>query len=320
VALVKILDAKTDQFAMLKKLSNLSAAAFENLVYDTVTALGLENAVWRTPGRDSGRDIEGIFTVSDLSGYRHSQRWYIECKKYASSVDWPTIHGKLAYADAQAAEFLLLVTTATVSPQGIDEMNRWNSRHRYPKVRAWNGYQLVQILEQIPEVQLKYALGLNSPSKAAAALFPLANMTLKFTEASYNEAVFKQVATPSIEAAAALADLSTRRFLQVQDGENWGPEPLQKADYYEWLNIPNKGMQLPFDRYVFRALIAVFRCMAKSRSVKVEASGKSGMYLISDGERILSRGQQQDLQLISRWGNCEISFEKRNICIHERTL
>jgi len=124
---------------MQKKLLSLSAVFFENLVYDTVTALGLENAVWRTPGRDGGRDIEGSFFVSDLSGFRHPQRWYVECKKYASSVDWPTIHEKLAYAESHGADFLLLVTTASVSPQGTDEINRWNAGHHKPQIRVWNG-------------------------------------------------------------------------------------------------------------------------------------------------------------------------------------
>jgi hypothetical protein len=303
---------------MVKNLLSFSAPSFENLVYDTVTALGLENAVWRTPGRDSGRDIEGVFPVSDLSGFRHLQRWYIECKKYASSVDWPTIHGKLAYAEAHAADFLLVVTTSSVSPQAVDELNRWNSKHRYPKVRVWNGYQLVQILEQMPEVQLKYGLAANSPAKAAASLFPLADMTLKFTQAAYNEAAFKQAVTPSIEAAAALADLSTRRFVQVQQGDTWGPEPFQKADYYEWLKVSNQALLQSFDRYVLRALITVYRCMAKARSVTARANGTAGICLTADGQRLLSRGQQQDLQLISRWGNCEISFDHRNVCIRER--
>ncbi len=304
---------------MLKKLSNLSAAQFENLVYDTVTALGLENAVWRTPGRDSGRDIEGIFFVSDLSGFRQSQRWYIECKKYASSVDWPTIYGKLAYASSHRADFLLLVTTASVSPQGVDEMNHWNSQHQHPQVRAWSGYQLVQILEQIPELQLRYGLVTHSKSKAAASLFPLVNMTLKFSQAAYNEAFFKNAATPSIEAAAALADLSTRRFEQVENGETWGPEPTQQADIYKWLAAQDQALLQPFDRYCLRALIAVYRCMVKGCTVTASANRAVGVLLRADGQRALSREQQKDLETISRWGNCEISFDHSSVRIHERS-
>jgi hypothetical protein len=304
---------------MLKKLSNLSTAQFENLVYDTVTALGLENAVWRTPGRDSGRDIEGVFFVSDLSGFRQAQHWYIECKKYASSVDWPTIHGKLAYAESHRADFLLLVTTASVSPQGVDEMRRWNLQHQYPKVRAWSGYQLVQILEQMPQLQLRYGLVTHSTSKAAASLFPLANMTLKFSQAAYSEAFFKNATTPPIEAAAALADLSTRRFEQVENGETWGPEPLQQADIYEWLSAQDQALFQPFDRYCIRALVAAYRCMVKGCTVTASANRPVGVRLSADGQRPLSREQRRDLEMISRWGNCEISFDRTTLCIRKRS-
>jgi hypothetical protein len=303
---------------MLKKLSKLSAVVFENLVYDTVTALGLENAVWRTPGRDGGRDIEGVFFVTDLSGFRHPQRWYVECKKYASSVDWPTIHEKLSYAVAQRADFLLLVTTASVSPQGTDEINRWNSHHDKPQVRAWNGYQLVHILEQISDIQLKYGLAANVPAKAAASLFPLANLTLKFAEAAYGETVFNKTTTPSIEAAAAVADLSTRRFAQVENDETWGPEPLQKFDYYDWLKVPNQMLLEPFDRYFLRALVSVYRSMVKAQTVTATSSSTGEVCLTSNGHRALSRGQQLDLQTIARWGNCEISFDQNKLCIRER--
>lgn len=43
--------------------------SFENLVYDLASSAGLRNAVWRTPGSDEGRDIEGEITTIDFSGY-----------------------------------------------------------------------------------------------------------------------------------------------------------------------------------------------------------------------------------------------------------
>jgi hypothetical protein len=49
---------------LLKSLHDLSPRQFENVVYDLVSAAGLRNAVWRTPGADGGRDIEGDFPTS----------------------------------------------------------------------------------------------------------------------------------------------------------------------------------------------------------------------------------------------------------------
>ena len=57
------------------------------------------NAVWRTPGRDSGRDIQGEWFVEDLSGHIGRQVWYIECKRHKSSVSWPKVWEKISFAE-----------------------------------------------------------------------------------------------------------------------------------------------------------------------------------------------------------------------------
>src|SRR5258706_15282013 len=103
--------------ALNDQLGSLHERDFENLVFDLAIAAGLRNATWRTPGSDEGRDIEGELTTVDFSGHTSVQKWYIECKRYSSSVDWPTVWEKIAYADAHAADYLLVVTTSHLSPQ-----------------------------------------------------------------------------------------------------------------------------------------------------------------------------------------------------------
>ena len=85
---------------LVDKLKALTPGQFENLVYDLVTSAGLRNAVWRTPGSDGGRDIEGEMATTDFSGFHTITKWYVECKRYAASVDWPTVWEKIAYADS----------------------------------------------------------------------------------------------------------------------------------------------------------------------------------------------------------------------------
>jgi hypothetical protein len=98
------------------EFTNLSPYQFENLTYDLLQAAGLKRLVWRTPGSDGGRDIEGLYTAIDFSSYHYTQKWYIECKRYSSSIDWPTVWNKIAYADARKVDFLLLVTNSNPSP------------------------------------------------------------------------------------------------------------------------------------------------------------------------------------------------------------
>ena len=90
---------------------------------------GIRNLKWRTPGSDGGRDLEGEFTSPDFSGDYVPQKWYIECKRYAKSLDWPTVHQKLSVAINHKADFLLFVTTANFSTQCRDEVDRHNERN-----------------------------------------------------------------------------------------------------------------------------------------------------------------------------------------------
>jgi Restriction endonuclease len=92
------------------EFTDLSPHQFENLTVDLLQVAGLKRLVWRTLGPDGGRDIEGFYTSIDFSNYYYTKRWYIECKRYSSSIDWPTVWNKIAYADARKANFLLFVT------------------------------------------------------------------------------------------------------------------------------------------------------------------------------------------------------------------
>jgi len=303
---------------MLSKIKKLSATTFENLIYDILTVMGLENAIWRTPGRDVGRDIEGSYFVTDLSGHRQPQKWYIECKKYKTTVDWPTIRNKLSYAESHAAEFLLVVTTSTASPQAVDEINRWNDLNDTPKVRIWAGYKIVQILEQIPAIQIKYGLSINPTAEAAASVLPLSAITLKFTQAAYSESVFREIEASTLEAAAAMADLSTRRLEQIESAGNWSPDPAKEIDIYVWVENQARIDVSQFDRYALRALLCLYRSMVKVNIVKLKKKPNGEILLFSDWQRQLEEAQRADLVTIALWGNFEIGFDGTSITIVKR--
>jgi hypothetical protein len=303
---------------MLSKIKKLSATNFENLIYDILAVLGLENAVWRTPGRDIGRDIEGIYFITDLSGHRQPQKWYIECKKYKSTIDWPTIRNKLSYAESHAAEFLLVVTTATASPQAVDEINRWNSINYKPKIRIWGGYKIVQILEELPAIQIKYGLYINPITAAAASVLPISAITLKFTQAAYSESVFREIGAPTLEAAAAMADLSTRRLEQIENTGNWSNESTKEIDIYAWVEIQAGIDVSKFDRYALRALLCIYRIMVKGTVIEIKKDSSGNILLSSDGKRKLEKAQRSDLLAIAFWGNFEIIFDDKHMTIAMR--
>lgn len=73
--------------SVVGRMKAMHPSAFENLTYDLLFLSGIRNLRWRTPGSDGGRDLEGEFTVIDFAGDHIIQKWYIECKRYASSLN-----------------------------------------------------------------------------------------------------------------------------------------------------------------------------------------------------------------------------------------
>lgn len=199
-----------------RELSDLSPTEFENLIYDLMIAKGMINVVWRTPGADGGRDIEAESVERDASGAQGFSKWYVECKRYGTSVDWPTIHPKLAYADAAEAEYLLLCTNSKFTPQAVNCSNQWNTRHRYPKIRLWAGHDITANLAQFPDLQYRYGLisAQSSPGRSIVAL----SLALSKSIGTY----YSSVATPDqpsnrmLQAAFAIALLLQVRMEDIE--------------------------------------------------------------------------------------------------------
>lgn len=143
---------------MKDKILALSPIEFENLTFDLVQLLGLKNCVWRTPGSDGGRDIQGDFLNSDFSNSIRVEKWYIECKRYDKTIDWATIWKKIAFADVHEADLLLFITTSEISPQAKSEIDQWNQSHRFPIVRFWDIHSLIRNLNAFPVLLIKYRL------------------------------------------------------------------------------------------------------------------------------------------------------------------
>ena len=231
-----------------------------SVVYDLVTSAGLRNAVWRTPGADGGRDIQGEIATTDFSGFYAVAKWYIECKRYADSIDWPTVYGKVAYADSHGADCLLMVTTAMLSPVCKTEISTWNSNRRRPAVRFWDGTNVEQTLTHYPAVLVKH--GLATDTKLVPASFmALAQQTSKVVQAAYGASELADHDNPALEAASALAELLTVRIRDAEAGDKFVKCPfVQKEDKFHWLTVNGDAAELSgFDRHGLRAVLALVR-------------------------------------------------------------
>lgn len=61
---------------VVARLKKLEPTEFENLTYDILFLSGVQNLRWA----------------------QVRQRWYVECKRYAQSLNWPTVYEKLTIA------------------------------------------------------------------------------------------------------------------------------------------------------------------------------------------------------------------------------
>ena len=199
-----------------RRLQEVGNTEFENLLFDLAMSIGMRNVAWRTPGADGGRDIEGETTDVDFAGFSVVRKWYIECKRYARSVDWPTIYSKIPYADNHRANYLLLATTSQFSPAAITEVNRWNCAGRAPIIRLWPRHEIEMRLKQFPDLRLKYGF-IDAFDGPGRTIVTLALALSKTVSSHHSKLVFRGAdADPMLEASQAIADLLSIRMQDIE--------------------------------------------------------------------------------------------------------
>lgn len=284
-----------------ESLLSLAPAEFENLVLDLVTAVGLQNAVWRTPGRDGGRDIEGVAFAPDLSGYREEQVWYVECKRHQSAISWPSVWEKLSYADVHSAHALLVVTTTSLSPQAVDQVQQWNAAHKRPLVRCWGFPEIARLLELHVPIAVKYGLSRNPREDAALAVLPVTRLLNKFTKSAESQREFGFENTRRLEVVFALSELIEWRLETIERSVlSAVPRFRATTDAYEWLDGAQHVAAVGPNRYVMRTIAAMLRDTTGQQRIIVERSAKG---LLFKGTSELPRSSHSYLESISDLGN-----------------
>ncbi len=290
---------------------------FENLTFDLLQAAGLKGLVWRTPGADGGRDIEGTYTAVDFSSYYYQQKWYIECKRYTTSIDWPTVWNKIAYADSRKANFLLLVTNSNPSPACETEIANWNACNNSLSVRVWRGYELQHILLNYPHVAAKYGL-LGTSHKAELSLQGLMSEAMKLAQSSYVSHELGLSAAASLEANAALAELISARQSQMRAyGRIVATTTNAMTPNFDWLTWvgPADG----WDEVGTRALLTIAKYLTGSQTIQA-VSHQKRLELKLEGARFeIAATTEKTFTEIAMWADIEIeNISKYSIILSTR--
>ncbi|UVK37846.1 restriction endonuclease [Mesorhizobium sp. AR10] len=287
------------------KISDLSPSQFENLTFDLLQAAGLKSLVWRTPGADGGRDIEGVFEAADFSNYYHHQRWYIECKLYSYSLDWPTVWKKISYADSRGADFLLIVTNSNPSPACETEISNWNANKNRLIVRAWRGYELDYILSNYPAVAGKYGL-IGKSIDAELSLQGVMLEVMKTAQASHVAHQLGQPVSTPLEAGAALAELVSARQDQLRTyGRIVSSKTIAAPPDFDWLRWT--GPLENWEEVGIRSLLTMVRYITGSETVVARSEGASVELVFQEARFPVTPTGEKTLAAVALWANIELT-------------
>lgn len=303
---------------IIDKIKSLSPTDFENLTYDLVTTRSLRNCQWRTPGADGGRDIEGDFFAADFSGAIRMERWYVECKRYAQAIDWPTVFEKIAYAENHQADYLLICTTSWPSPDCRNEISARNQRHHGLQVRVWDGSILEEMIAREDLLLAKYSLRANA-QYTPHSLQSLTNLSSKFLHAAYGAAVSTASPSRELESAAALAELidnlATRSINSLTGARGFDAG----IDGFDWLDISSAKLS-SFDAIALRAALAVFRAFTRGTAILIAqtATGIVCNSVTTAGSTPDPRNLNNAIQAIAMVSNFECRIESSQLLISTR--
>lgn len=244
-------------------LRQQTPTAFENLIFDILIYLGLQNVVWRTPASDGGKDITGTFIVNEFSRTSKIQRWNIECKHLSKSVSWKNIVEKIYFGKNDGVDFILIATSATISNQCKDEISKWNKNNCIPQIRYWQACDIVNFIKKNNFILHKY-FGVNKQYISFFSDRKLLSLK-KLILVAYSDVVSKR--TPkSLEAVKSVFELIDDVSCDIELlGDTLDKTNYDDSDAFEFVEV--EGVQTGIvDKYIINvvaSLIFTYTCCEK---------------------------------------------------------
>lgn len=297
-------------------LKALDPTTFENLIFDLLMLKGLQNVRWRTPGADGGRDIEADEAHIDIANTQVIHKWYIECKKYKGSVDWPTIFSKIAYAESQSADYLLMCTSAKFTPAAISQMEQWNLRRGSVQIRLWPGHEIEHHIKPYFDLRAKYGIT-PAPTPQGDKLTKLSLAVSKSIQTYCGKLIFTDTPIdPMIIGAQSIALLIQQR---IEDLDRFGSTRSALVDIStlsEYQTLPSS--QCLMDHYAYSALLDYFYALSGERlEIKILSDQSCQIVLSEHGLKIFRR-YEDTMSSILFWGDIEWSLKEKILFLHQR--
>jgi hypothetical protein len=298
---------------LLGRLKLLEPQQFENLTYDILFLSGVQNLRWRTPSADGGRDLEGDLAVLDFSGETVRQRWYIECKRYSQSLNWPTVYEKLTVAINHSADYLLFITTSNFSSQCRDEVQRHNEK-RGTQIRIWPFYYLEQLLTIHGQLAVKYGL-IKSPQSLHVDFERIMFELTKLAQSTYAALEFGKVSNDRIALIASFTELVSAR---IEDAKKYGRFTARRfkpdRDSYDWCRpYPLKAAN--FDATSLRAALASVKTILDMSSLNCKEFNGTVIIPVASTSKLKT---SQLFSLVSTFGLIDWELKANEIVLKAR--
>lgn len=291
-----------------RNIGDLTPTEFENFTYDLLQSSGVRHLVWRTPGPDEGRDIEGEVFQTDLSGHTDIQRWYVECKRYAKSIDWPTVWKKIAYAESNGADFSLLVTNSNPSPLCETQIAKWNDRKRSIKVRVWRGYEIESLLNAYPVLAAKYGLR-NIDDLLVKTFLDLGFEISKISQSTYASYEFGTDVLPGLEASAALSELFSQRINDLALYGRFSKTTRREVEsLYDWIEVD--GNRSETNEIAIRATAATLKYVTSADRIRASLNSLSFSLMSAAPRHNLDDSGLRLMTLVGVWADLDLHIDK----------
>ena len=301
----------------VKKLSDIDETDFENLVFDLMTAQGMLNVTWRTPGDDGGRDIEGTVVHSDFSLTQTAQKWYVECKRYAGSVNWPTIYAKIAFAHSNGADVLLMCTSSKYTPTAINEVAKWNNAKVGPTIRLWPGHQIDLLLNKHQDIAWKYGLE-NAPLPITGSTLDLTMSLSKCVTSHCSQLEFSdEIISPMLRAAQAISSLLQTKMESAARVGRFEHITYQPHQFDTGIAEVKNDLKV-IDGPSFNAVITYLTALGVKILGFFDEKDYSCKILCEEPVEDVGLRYKAIFDAMSLWGNFEYKFTGSQILIRQR--
>lgn len=167
---------------------DLKCKELEELLYWLFDAMGAKDLEWRIGGAnkgtaDQGRDLELSFYSSSPDGELVKQRWWVEAKGRAKTVEPYDVKNAVLNSAAKSnIDVLVVATNATFSNPTRDWIKEWQEKNPRPKVKLWERTELENLCSKNPIAVIRiFRNALSLPGKLEVLTTSLWDY-VKFTE------------------------------------------------------------------------------------------------------------------------------------------